>query len=141
MTGKPDVVWLPGDVRSEIHLSGEDTGGAFCLIVDHPPAGWLLPPHRHLHEAETIHVVAGRFTMEIDGAQSVLEAGDTAHVPIGAVHSGGNVGSETGTRVVIFSPAGLERFFLEIGAGAPGAPADVPALVAAAAAHGFVFVQ
>jgi hypothetical protein len=79
--------------------------------------------------------------MEVDGAQSVLEAGDTVHVPIGAVHSGSNVSSETGRRVVIFSPAGLERFFLEIGAAAPGAPTDVPALVAAAAAHGFVFVH
>ena len=44
-------------------------------------------------------------------------------------------------RVVIFSPAGLERFFLEIGAAAPGAPADLSALVSAAAAHGFVFMQ
>ena len=93
-----------------------------------------------LHEAETIHIVAGRFSMEVDGVKSVLEPGDTVHVPIGAVHSGGNVGLETGTRVVIFSPAGLERLFLEIGAAAPGTPADVPALVAAAAAHGFVFV-
>ena len=45
-----------------------------------------------------------------------LGAGDTAHVPVGCVHSGGNVGREMGRRVVIFSPAGVEGFFLEVGA-------------------------
>jgi len=37
--GDPRTVWMPGGVRTEIHLAGEDTAGTFCLIVDHPPAG------------------------------------------------------------------------------------------------------
>ncbi len=65
---------MPGGVRTEIQLTGEDTGGAFCLLVDHPPAGWSLPPHRHHQEAETIHIVEGDFEMEIDGARSRLSA-------------------------------------------------------------------
>ena len=141
MASGDDVIWLPGDVRTEIHVRGEDTEGAFCLMVDQPPAGWRLPVHRHLREAETIHVVEGRFAMEIGGKRTVLEPGDTVHVPAGVVHSGGNIAAETGRRVVIFSPAGLERFFLEIGADRPDQPIDLPSMIAAAARHGFIFSE
>ena len=50
---------MPDPTRTEIHLAAEDAAGAFCLLVDHPPAGWSLPPHRHRNEAETIHVIEG----------------------------------------------------------------------------------
>ncbi|MBS1891542.1 MAG: hypothetical protein JST59_09620 [Actinobacteria bacterium] len=45
MPADPEIVWMPGGVRTEIHLTGDETGGAFCLLVDHPHAGWSLPPH------------------------------------------------------------------------------------------------
>jgi mannose-6-phosphate isomerase-like protein (cupin superfamily) len=131
---------MPGGVRTEVHLAGEDTGGAFCLLVDRPPAGWSLPPHRHRNEAETIHIVAGDFEMDVGGRQSRLSAGETIHVPRGAVHSSANVGRQPGHRVVLFSPAGIERFFLETGASTPGAEVDVAAALASAGRHGWEFV-
>jgi quercetin dioxygenase-like cupin family protein len=127
---------MPGGVRTEVHLGAEETGGAFCLLVDQPPAGWSLPPHRHRDEAETIHVAEGEFWMEVDGVRSVLRAGDTIHVPRGVLHSGGNVGPAAGRRVVLFSPAGMERFFLEAGAATPE-QVDLAAVVAAAMRHGW----
>jgi len=72
MSGQPQVVWMPGGVRTEIHLTGADTGGAFCLLVDHPPAGWSLPAHIHEDAAETIHVIEGEFEMTIDGATVMI---------------------------------------------------------------------
>ena len=107
---------MPGGTRTEIHLDTQDTGGAFCLIVDHPPADWSLPPHRHTNEAETIHVVDGEFELQLDGTPMRLSSGQTVHVPRGMLHSGVNVGGRTGRRVLIFSPAGMERFFLDAGA-------------------------
>jgi quercetin dioxygenase-like cupin family protein len=92
MADAPRVVWMPGGVRTEIHLAGEDTAGAFCLLVDHPPSGWSLPPHRHANETETIHIVEGEFELELDGARTRLLAGETIHIPRGVAHSGGNVG-------------------------------------------------
>jgi quercetin dioxygenase-like cupin family protein len=139
MHGEPRVVWMPGGVRTEIHLGAEDTGGAFCLLVDAPPAGWSLPAHRHATEAETIHVLAGEFELTVEGVVSRLSAGQTAHVPAGARHSGGNVGTTPGRRLVLFSPAGLERFFLVVGASDPGADVDVAAVLAAAARFGWDF--
>jgi quercetin dioxygenase-like cupin family protein len=133
------VVWMPGGVRTEIHLTGEDTGGAFCLLVDHPPAGWSLPAHLHDGAAETIHVVAGRFEMTIDGVTAELAPGQTVHIPAGVVHAGRSLGDEGGHRVVLFDPAGMERFFLEAGAADATAPVDLGAALASAKRHGWRF--
>jgi quercetin dioxygenase-like cupin family protein len=140
MPADAPVVWMPGGVRTEIHLVAEDTAGAFCLLVDHPPAGWSLPAHRHGKEAETIHVVEGEFAMEIDGKPTRLSAGETVHVPRGAIHSGANIGRQPGRRVVLFSPAGMERFFLEAGARTSAAEIDTAAALACATRHGWEFI-
>jgi quercetin dioxygenase-like cupin family protein len=140
VTGRP-VVWMPGGVRTEVHLTGADTGGAFCLLLDEPPPGWSLPPHLHRHESETIHVTAGRFEMTVDGASVRMEAGDTVHVPAGVVHSGGTAGDSGGRRIIVFSPAGLEQFFLEAGTPAPESDVDLDSLLAMATQHGWEFVR
>jgi quercetin dioxygenase-like cupin family protein len=136
----PVVVWMPGGVRTEIHLSSADTGGAFCLLVDHPPPGWALPPHLQRGSAETIHVVEGEFEMQIDRRASRLRAGQTLHVPADIVHSGANVGDAPGKRVLVFSPAGMERFFLEAGARSADDQPDPGAVLEAARSHGWEFV-
>jgi quercetin dioxygenase-like cupin family protein len=134
------VVWMPGGVRTEIHLAAEDTGGAFCLLVDHPPVGWSLPAHRHRNEAETIHIVEGDFELEVAGVRLRLSSGQTAHVPRGVIHSGANVGRQRGRRVLLFSPAGMERFFLDAGASEPGEELDAAGTLPHAMRHGWEFV-
>ena len=140
MAANARVVWMPGGVRTEIHLTDEDTGGAFCLLVDHPPVGWSLPAHRHHNEAETIHIVQGGFEMEVDGARSQLSAGQTIHVPRDVIHSSANIGQQPGHRVVLFSPAGMERFFLEAGAPTPDSEIDLAAALTSATRHGWEFI-
>jgi quercetin dioxygenase-like cupin family protein len=141
MAVEPQVVWMPGGVRTEIHLTGADTGGVFCLLVDQPAAGWDLPAHLHEDAAETIHVVEGEFEMTIDGATERLAAGQSVHVPAGVVHSSRNVGASPGRRVLIFGPAGMEDFFIEAGAATPGAGVDREAIAAAAIRHSWRFVD
>lgn len=139
MSGEPTVVWMPGGVRSEIHLSGEDTGGAFCLLRDVLPVGWRLPAHRHPAAAETIHVLAGELGVATDdGPEQTLRAGETAHVPAGTLHATRNAGEEPLLRLVVFSPAGMERFFREAGAATPG-QADPQAVLLAARRNGWEF--
>jgi quercetin dioxygenase-like cupin family protein len=111
-----EVVWMPSGVLTEIQLTGEQTDNAFCLLVDHPPRGWSLPPHRHRNEAETILVLDGTFELTSAAKTTRLGPGQSIHIPRGVLHSGVNVGERIGRRVVIFSPAGMERFFLEAGA-------------------------
>jgi quercetin dioxygenase-like cupin family protein len=137
MSVAPQVIWMPGGVRTEVHLDADRTDGAFCMLVDEPPAGWSLGPHRHRNEAETIHVVRGEFEIAIEGERSRLAAGETIYVPRGAIHESANVGGDAGRRVVLFSPGGLERFFLETGAPSAEAPVDWSAVATAAERHGW----
>jgi quercetin dioxygenase-like cupin family protein len=139
MDSTPSVVWMPGGVRTEIHLDSGKTNGAFCLLVDYPPAGWSLPPHLHRGVAETIYVVDGEFEMTVDELPSRLSAGQTIHIPPDVIHSGGNAGATPGQRVVIFSPAGMEQFFLELGTDSPDTEIDVPEALASAIRHGWRF--
>ena len=136
----PTVVWMPGGVRTEVHLTAAASRDALCFLIDEPPAGWSLPPHRHANEAETIHVLGGSFEMEIDGQHVTMRAGDTVHVPVGVTHSGGNIGTETGKRLVIFTPAGIDGFFLEVGKPRPGAAFAASEVLAAARRWGWEFV-
>lgn len=131
---------MPGGVRTEVHLAAEDTSGALCLLVDHPPVGWSLPAHRHRNEAETIHILEGDFEIEVAGIRSHLAAGDTIHIPQGTIHSSANIGAQQGRRVVVFSPAGIERFFLEAGAPTRRSEIDLAAAQASAGRHGWEFV-
>src|SRR2546430_17108688 len=85
---RPDapIVWMPGGIRTEIHLDGDQTGGAFCLLLDQPPAGWALPAHRHQNEAETIHILEGEFEMEVEVARSRMASCNTNQFPRGVMH-------------------------------------------------------
>jgi len=69
-----------------------------------------------------------------------IAAGQTIHVPRGVIHSGSIVGQQPGRRVVIFTPAGMERFFLEAGASTPDTPVDLAAALASATRHGWEFI-
>jgi uncharacterized RmlC-like cupin family protein len=140
MISVPRVVWMPGGLRLEIHLGGDDTAGAFCLMLDDPPANWSLPEHRHRAEAETIHVLDGEFEVTMEARTSRLRPGETLHVPAGAVHATRNVGARRGRRMVIYSPAGIENFFLEAGAVTSDADVNLGALVDAATRYGWEFL-
>ncbi len=90
--------------------------------------------------AETIHIVEGDFEIDLDGCRSQLSPGQTIHVPRGVIHSGANIGQLPGRRVVLFSPAGIEQFFLHAGAPTSGAEIDLAAVLASATRHGWEFI-
>jgi hypothetical protein len=130
-------VWLMGN-RLEIHLTGDDTGGSLCLLVDHPPPEFQLVAHRHLNEDETIHIVEGTYEFVLEGRTRELGPGDTVHVPRGSVHGIRNVGEADGERVLVFHPAGLERFFLAAGTADPAESRAGPELLALSSQYGWL---
>ena len=86
------------------------------------------------------HVVQGDFEFDLDGVPSGISAGQSIHIPRGVTHSSANIGSQTGCRVVLFSPAGMEGFFLEAGAPTPDGEIDLAAAAASATRHGWEFI-
>ena|SRR5436305_732833 len=135
------TLWLPGQVKTEILLTSNETAGAYCLLIDHPPAGWSLPAHRHRNEAETMYVVEGEFEVEVEGESTKVSAGEALHVPAGALHSGGNVGPGTARRVLVFSPGGVEQLFFELGSANPQEVRDPAKALATAGEYGWEFFE
>jgi quercetin dioxygenase-like cupin family protein len=106
-------VGLVGDTYT-ITVPGEATAGRFTVIDMHVPPGGGPPPHRHSFE-ETFVVLEGEIQATFRGQKTVVKAGETVNVPSNAPHQFKNVSSQPVRMLCICSPAGQEKFFLEVG--------------------------
>jgi quercetin dioxygenase-like cupin family protein len=97
-----------------ITLSGGDTNGRFCLIDMYIPPGGGPPPHRHDFE-ETFILLEGELEATFRGEKSIVRAGDTLNIPANAPHQFHNASTSPVRMLCICSPAGQEKFFIEIG--------------------------
>lgn len=89
---------------------GATTGGACSVARIVCPPGAGAPPHRHA-EAETFHVIRGELTVNLDGRDQVLRAGDLVHVAPHAPHAFGNASAGPVEFLALGQPAGHEAFF------------------------------
>lgn len=106
-------IGLVGDTYT-ITVAGENTDGRFCVIDMHIPPGGGPPPHRHDFE-ETFIVLEGEMEATFRGKRSIVRAGDTLNIPANAPHRFHNNSSGPVRMICICSPAGQEKFFLEVG--------------------------
>ena len=139
--GEGEMPWVVGDLVT-FKMVGEHTSGAFTLAEEITPPQGGPPPHRHTHEDETFYVLEGE--LEFTGGRRTLSAsaGSVVYGPRGLMHSFRNVGTEHSRMVVVITPAGLERFFEEVGepvedpSSPPEGAPDVERLVALARKYG-----
>jgi quercetin dioxygenase-like cupin family protein len=110
---KPPHLGVVGDTYT-ITLSGEQTDGRFCVIDMHVPPGGGPPPHRHDFE-ETFILLEGEMEATFRGKKAMVHAGETLNIPANAPHRFHNNSTEPVRMLCICSPAGQEKFFLEIG--------------------------
>jgi quercetin dioxygenase-like cupin family protein len=106
-------VGVVGDTYT-ILLTGDDTNGRFCLIDMYVPPGGGPPPHRHDFE-ETFVMLEGELELTFRGSKSVARAGDTVNIPANAPHQFHNSSQKAVRMLCLCSPAGQEKFFLEVG--------------------------
>lgn len=110
---KAPHVGVVGDTYT-ILLTGDDTNGHFCLIDMHVPPGGGPPPHRHDFE-ETFVILEGELELSFRGSKSIARAGDTVNIPANAPHQFHNSSQKAVRMLCLCSPAGQEKFFLEVG--------------------------
>jgi quercetin dioxygenase-like cupin family protein len=73
-----------------------ESAGAFVEMEFVLPPGCVPPPpHVHPHQVEEYEVLAGRLDVVVDGRWRTLAPGDSASVPIGALHTFKNRSGET----------------------------------------------
>ena len=106
-------IGLAGDTYT-ITVAGEDTDNQFCVIDMHVPPGGGPGPHRHDFE-ETFILLDGEMEVTFRGKESTVHAGDTINIPSNAPHQFQNASSESVRMICICSPAGNDKFFLEVG--------------------------
>ena len=126
---KPDSlphVGLVGDTYT-ITVAGEETDGRFCVIDMHVPPGGGPPPHRHDFE-ETFILLEGEMEATFRGKKSTVRAGQTVNIPANAPHQFHNASPEPVRMLCICSPAGQEKFFMEVGVPVPTRTASPPKL-------------
>ena len=100
-----------------------NTGGnfAFLEVTIGPQDG--PPQHVHAHEDEMWFILEGHFRFLADGQLFDAPKGSFVFVPHGTAHCFQNLGTEPSTILVMFTPAGMERFF-EQHAQVPAGPVD-----------------
>ena len=106
-------IGLVGDTYT-ITVTGEQTAGRFCVIDMHVPPGGGPPPHRHDFE-ETFILLDGEMEATFRGKKRTVRAGETVHIPANAPHQFHNSSDKDVRLLCICSPAGQEKFFLEVG--------------------------
>lgn len=104
---------MVGDTYT-ILVSGDQTGGRYCLIDMLIPPGGGPAPHRHDFE-EMFSILEGEIQFTFRGEKSVARAGDTVNVPSNAPHFFTNATDQTVRLLCVCSPAGQEEFFAEVG--------------------------
>lgn len=128
-----------GSIGVGFRLGGEQTGGQVA-IVEHPfPIGALVPPHVHTREDEFSIVTAGAIGFRSGPDEVVLEAGGYISKPRGELHTMWNAGPTDARMIEVITPAGFERFFLELAEMFEAGPPDPAALEPLAASYGLFF--
>jgi gentisate 1,2-dioxygenase len=74
----------------------------------------LVPPHRHTREDEISCVIFGEIGFRSNGHEVSLGAGGYIVKPRGEMHSMWNAGTEPARMIEIVTPAGFEKYFIEL---------------------------
>jgi quercetin dioxygenase-like cupin family protein len=125
-----------------IYLDGKRAGGKLTMWTEVTPPGGGPPPHYHLNEDETFHVLQGRVAFLLNEAWNEVGPGGTAFMPRSVIHTFKNVGGEPSRMLIMTMPSGIEKFFARCAAefAKQGEP-DMSQIIAIGAEHGIHFVQ
>jgi quercetin dioxygenase-like cupin family protein len=97
-----------------ILVTGEETGGRYCLIDMLVPPGGGPPPHRHDFE-EMFTILNGEIELTFRGETHRATAGSTVNIPANAPHSFKNNSGNPARLLCMCTPAGQEEFFMAVG--------------------------
>ena len=95
-----------------VKASAEQSGGAYSLIEMRHPADVGPASHIHPTAPEAFYVLEGEYTIHCDRDVYIAQPGDFVLIPKGVPHSYRS--GTAGGKVLVISPAGLEKYFSEV---------------------------
>lgn len=110
----PESYLLLG-VRMIIHLSGNQTGGAFSLIEGFMPPGGDGGLHLHEHEDETMYLISGELDVILGDEHFTLKPGQSYFAPRGVAHRLRNLGTEVSRSIMMSTPGTFDNFVRQAG--------------------------
>ena len=116
--GDSRALWLLGGLY-DIRVSGEETGGRFTVVEITVPPGLGAPPHVHEDADETVYVLEGHGRYHYEGQTVEAGPGAVLHFPKGTEEWFENSGDTPLKVLITYAPAGIDRFFQEVGEPAP----------------------
>ena len=128
------TIWLWGD-QMVIKVHGAATGGAYAVLEYTALPGHGAGRHVHQNEEETFYILEGALTFQFDEEQVRATVGQLVRIPRGRYHAFVNAAPEPLRALVILTPAGLERYFEEMGTLAQQYPDGPPRETALAIAR------
>lgn len=105
--------------KMTVHLSGEQTGGQFCVLENTIPPGYMTPPHVHDSEDEAFLVLDGALDLVLGADRITVGTGQSAFAPRGIPHQLQNTSGKPVRVIAISTPPGFGEFVR-----AAGEPAD-----------------
>lgn len=104
---------LPGPVGGPalIKARAETTNGTFTALENTVPPGQGPPEHIHVREDEIYFIREGRLEFVVEGRTLDAPEGALVFIPRGHAHRFSNPGDVPARILVMFTPAGMERFF------------------------------
>lgn len=140
--GEGKALWVAGDLVT-FKVVAEGTSGAYSLFEVGTNPGGGPPPHIHRHEDEIFCVLEGEHEVSIGGRTIRAGAGSVVYGPRNVPHAYKNVGATPGRILGFVAPAGIEKFFEEVGEEAtdksfppPFGQEEIERLLAAAPKYG-----
>src|SRR3954464_11078803 len=108
--GEGDTIQGPVGGPLTFKVRGHQTGGALTALENVIPPGEGPPLHTHAEEDEFWWVIEGELRFTLGEERKSARAGTFVFVPRGTPHNFQNVGKEDARILVMFTPAGMERF-------------------------------
>ena len=103
-----------GVVRMRLLVARQQTNGTLGVAEFTGREGAWTVPHIHQRMEESFYVLSGRFAFTLGESEVEVGEGGFIMVPRGTRHLI-HCGADGGTLLTLFTPAGLEDMFLELG--------------------------
>jgi mannose-6-phosphate isomerase-like protein (cupin superfamily) len=136
-----------GDILT-FKATSEDTNGQYTLFelrVD-PEIG--PPPHIHHREDEAFYIQEGELEFHLGDQTVIATPGTFLYSPKGHLHHFKNITNQRAKMLVWCMPAGIEKYFAEVGVpvddpeapSRPATPEAIERVLAAAPKYGIEFI-